>query len=175
MKRPDLSRIPRNAIAIAAIIVVLPIILATQIYPNIKDQQDTDATRPRTAAPGRSVEFAELMWSLGSVTKLTSPPRGKPLPPHTEAWVVTVDITKNGSPTADRGKRLSTCGVRLREDERYWTDGPVYWRPDRGVAADCAGPGPLQTAFLLPAGANPDSVDIVMQTRYPDFVRMKLR
>jgi hypothetical protein len=174
VKLSFLSRVPRNALALAAIAVVLPVILTTQILPNIQDRADAEASRPQLAPRGAAVEFAGLRWSLGSATKLSDPPGGKPLPPNTEAWVVTVDITKDGDPAADRGEHLTTCGVRLREGERYWVDPPIYWSPPRGSRNGCAGPGPLQTAFLVPSGIRPSSVDIVMPTRYPDYVRLTL-
>lgn len=174
-----------NALALGALVVLSPAVVVGTGY---LDWQEYRGTLPvvATISSQGSVEYAGARWELTSASRLhTLPHQGdnRPVPMPDGLDAIGVTVTVHGLPNAkfDPAKR-SNCLFYLGDDGRRWAPagaadlpGNVRWPRDSGTGRSCDEDGPVQSFFLVPAGARPTYVDVaVVDGARPTFARIRL-
>lgn len=108
-------------------------------------------------AAGQSAPVDGRTWSVGDIRHLGpgDRPGAAPLPKGTVLTVITVD--REGPPSE------GLCVAVLTDGERRWRgQTPIDYAvsPAPGTSFNCARPGPLQWAFLVPGDVVPTALDI---------------
>lgn len=160
------TQLRRNLIAIAAIIVLVPLIGWFVVRPHYRDYIRAEFNTPSAVVPvGHSVTVAGTTWSVHKVVTedfWRDPSEKVSLPEHLEVVRVFFDRA-----TAPGARKFTGChDTKLFAGDRSWdladtdyTDAGISVRPGGAdTTYVCTDPERFQTGFLVPKGTEPDAV-----------------
>jgi len=153
----------RNLVAAVVLVAALATFWATELRTDWSHYRNT--VRPEhVVAAGESLNVDGVTWRVNSVRHIGGADRVgfKALPEGTVINVIRIERAgaKDGDPA---------CNGVITDGGRRWTAETVTgFTPTLatdGMSTSCAGPGPVQFAFVLPRDAVPTAVDVVTPDR----------
>ncbi|RFA13710.1 hypothetical protein B7R21_07705 [Subtercola boreus] len=153
----------RNAFALAAIIVLVPLTLGITFSNEWVNYYSTRPSQPVVVDPGQSTDFAGTGWAIEGTERISSTsPEGREadLPGGSDLVVVTVSVTPRD---LDEKGESPFCEVRLEERDRgelarSWGSAefePIDYDEPEGVESGCTtdrtAPYKFEAQFVVPS------------------------
>ena len=157
--------IRRNAVALAAVVVLAPATAAAAGYEDWRDYRQRQPTDDAATGTAGIVEYAGATWRLASVQRVTALPaetddRRVALPDDVDVIVVNVAITAVPHRESERDARALCVFELADESGRAWAPaalsslpGDVHWPSTTSRAPGCERDGQLFDVFVVPRGA----------------------
>lgn len=167
----------RNAWPLAACAVLLPAVFGIIGWAEWDDYFSGHESRPITARPNASIDYAGASWGPAEIVELP-PPEGYAPPAGSRILEVTVAVDPaDDDPIGCLPPTLHEMGGAERQwDERTYELGEGY---EPGEWNSCAGSGTEPFAIVVPFvvpddAVGPFALHIVVAERLPEYLRLPL-